>query len=280
MWKRKLCLNTTPSYNIPVGEQVRLFRDTGFEAFFTDSVTDTKESRKAADETGMIYQSIHAPFSRAAQMWTPSDTSRDAVTELTEYLEKCSDVSVDLLIAHVWIGFTPNDGPNGYGIENWDKVIRRAEELGVRIALENTEGEEFLEALLLQFKDRKSVGFCFDSGHELCYNKSKDMLSLYGDRLFGTHFNDNLGVRDYNGNITYIDDLHLLPFDGIADWDNIAKRLNKCSFDGVLTFELFKNNSNGRFNHSKYERMSLEEFIAEAYASACKVAALCEKFNA
>jgi len=46
MWKRKLCLNTTPSYNIPVGEQVRLFRDTGFEAFFTDSVQIQKKAER------------------------------------------------------------------------------------------------------------------------------------------------------------------------------------------------------------------------------------------
>lgn len=68
------------------------------------------------------------------------------------------------------------------------------------------------------FRGNPAVGFCWDSGHELCYNHGRDMLAQYGDRLLGTRLNDNLGVRDDGGQITFLDDLHLLPFEGIADW--------------------------------------------------------------
>ena len=279
MWKRKLCLSTSPSFGIPAEEQIKLFFETGFEAFFTSTTDNVKECRKVGDSLGMTYQSLHAPFGRASEMWLPSDEAKEAVQEMIDSVEICASVEVPLLIAHVWIGFGENDGPNEYGVENWDKVIRRAEALGVKIALENTEGEEFLDKLLTSFKDRKSVGFCFDSGHEMCYNRSRDILALYGDRLFGTHLNDNLGIRDFNGNTTYTDDLHLLPFDGIGDWDSIAKRLVKCAFDGILTFELIKTNSNGRYNRTKYQMLPLEGYIAECYAAACRVSALCEKYS-
>lgn len=53
--------------------------------------------------------------------------------------------------------------------------------------------------------DLDNVGFCLDAGHEMCYNHSADMLSLYGDRLIATHINDNLGIRDYGGKTTWID---------------------------------------------------------------------------
>ena len=53
------------------------------------------------------------------------------------------------------------------------------------------------------------------------------MMALYGDRLLCTHINDNLGIRNYEGRITFIDDLHLLPFDGVADWKWITERLNR-----------------------------------------------------
>ena len=107
----------------------------------------------------------------------------------------------------------------------------------------------------------------------MCYNHSKDMLALYGDRLIATHLNDNLGVRDFGGKITYIDDLHLLPFDGIADWDNNAARLDRCGFAGPLTFELSTVSKPGRRENDLYRKLSPEEYIAECYKRACRVAA-------
>ena len=100
------------------------------------------------------------------------------------------------------------------------------------------------------------------------------MMRLYGDRLFGTHLNDNLGVSDYNGVITWTDDLHLLPFDGIADWEDIASRLNKYHFDGPLTFELNTKSKPDRHDNDEYDKMPLELYIAKAYNRACRVAAL------
>ena len=55
-------------------------------------------------------------------------------------------------------------------------LLERAKELGVNIAFENTEGEPFLEAVMSAFKDYENVGFCLDTGHEMCYNDGKDML--------------------------------------------------------------------------------------------------------
>ena len=156
---------------------------------------------------------------------------------------------------------------------NYDAVVNYAAQKGVKIAFENTEGEEYLAALMDAFRGEKHVGFCWDSGHEMCYNHSKDLLALYGDRLLGTHLNDNLGIRDFGGKITYIDDLHLLPFDGIADWDNIAARLDRCGFSGPLTFELNVMSKPGRRDNDIYRKLSPEEYIAECYKRACRVAA-------
>lgn len=44
------------------------------------------------------------------------------------------------------------------------------------------------------------------------------MPALYGDRLLCTHLNDNLGIKDYTGQITWRDALHLLSFDSIGNW--------------------------------------------------------------
>lgn len=101
------------------------------------------------------------------------------------------------------------------------------------------------------------------------------MLALYGDRLIATHLNDNLGISDFNGNIFWTDDLHLLPMDGIIDWKNVSERLNKCGYDGILTFELSRISKPNRHDNDKYERMSMKEYLAECYARACRVASMC-----
>ena len=100
------------------------------------------------------------------------------------------------------------------------------------------------------------------------------MLGEYGGRLFFTHLNDNLGIQDYGGAITPLDDLHLLPFDGVADWQDIARRLCRQGFDDYLTFELNTESKPGRHENDKYANMPIEAYIAEAYARSCRVAAL------
>lgn len=127
---------------------------------------------------------------------------------------------------------------------------------------------------MAHFRGEKAVGFCWDSGHEMCYNRSEDMLALYGDRLLGTHLNDNLGVRDYTGKITYLDDLHLLPFDGAANWEDNMCRLNRAHFDGPLTFELTTLSKRDRHENDAYARMDSVEYLTLAYARACRLAML------
>ena len=278
MWKRKLCIAASDQFDAPIGHQLELFSQTGFDGFFTmfDRDTDIKKIREKADSLGLFYQSLHAPFVRADRFWKKMPDSDDAVSELIECLETCAENEIPIMVAHAFIGFNDHD-PTEYGIENFGKLVKRAEELGVKIAFENTEGEEYLFALFENFIGSGAVGFCFDTGHELCYNHGKDMPALVGSKLVATHLNDNLGIRDYGGKITFLDDLHLLPFDGIADWENITDRLIRGRFDGPLTFELNKKSKPGRHDNDKYDHMPLEEYLAEAYSRACRVASMLER---
>lgn len=276
MWKQKLCLSANLTCELSTEEQIKLFHKTGFEGFFTEwkRGESIKEYAALAKELGMEYQSVHAPFGKSAIMWHGSDEeAQEAIDELTECVRVCAESGVKIMIAHTYIGFDDNRLPNEKGLERYSKVVNTAQKLGVKIAFENTEGEEYLAALMEHFKDNEAVGFCWDSGHEMCYNRSADLLALYGDRLIATHLNDNLGIKDYGGRIFWHDDLHLLPFDGIADWDNIANRLDKCGFDGIMTFELNLNSKPDRHENDAYRRMPIEEYVAEVYKRACKVAA-------
>lgn len=89
-----------------------------------------------------------------------------------------------------------------------------------------------------------------------------------------THFNDNLGISDYNGKAVWTDDLHLLPFDGIANRQKIVGRLEEHGYDGIYNFELGKTSKGERRDNDVYTKMTAEEYITEAYKRACRVASL------
>lgn len=275
MWNSMLCMGLGDESKISQKDQIALFRKIGFEGFFSgwNGVGSVAEFRREADRVGNFYQSIHAPFGRAADMWKKSSASEAALDELTDCLHDCAEYDVPLMIVHTFIGFNDHD-PTPEGVENFKRLAEEAELLGIKLGFENTEGEEYLDAVISGLADYDSVGFCWDTGHELCYNRGRDMMKLYGDRIVGTHLNDNLGIRDLGGNITWHDDLHLLPFDGIADWNDIVSRLNKYHFDGPLTFELTPKSKPGRHENDPYDMMPIELYYTEAYKHACRVAAL------
>ncbi len=279
MYKQKLCLGIDNSYNVSLEEQILLCKKVGFEEIFLSDCDkeklDIPSLCKKAREEDIYVQSLHAPFNKSDDMWDEEGELGDiAVNELLHYAEICADNEIPIMVTHAFIGFDTDRVPTQAGIERYGRVAKRAGELGVKLALENTEGDEFLAALMEALKGEKSTGFCWDSGHEQCYNYGRDLLSLYGDRLFCTHLNDNLGIRDYNGRIFWHDDLHLLPFDGIIDWQNAAEKLSRCGFNGTLTFELNIRSKPNRIDNYKYENLTVEQYFTEAYARACKIATM------
>ena len=277
MYKTRLCLSTSEEFGISVPEQIKLFKETGFEAFFTMWDENVEEYQALAKDIGMIYQSVHAPFLNSAKMWGVGDEAEAAVTELLTCVKDCAKLDIPLLVVHPYIGFDEVENPTESGVQNFGIIVDEAKKEGVKIAFENVEGELYLKTLMETFQEYDNVGFCWDSGHEQCYNRGEDMLALYGNRLIATHLNDNLGVRDYDGKITWIDDLHMLPGDGIINWVDAVSRLNKCGFDGILTFELNKCSKPGRVENDKYDKLSLKEYISECYVRACKIASMkCE----
>lgn len=273
MWKQKLCVSLLKHYGPSIPEQMRIFAEAGFDGFFTAWEPDAPiaENRKAADALKMFYQSVHAPYGKLDKVWQEGEEGDLFLGTLTECLTDCAANEVGIMVCHAFIGFRDHS-PTQIGLDRIGRLARRAEELGVKIAFENTEGEEYLAAILNGIPS-PALGFCWDTGHEMCYNHTQDMPSHYGSRIIATHINDNLGIRSFDGTISPIDDLHLLPFDGIADWDWVAERLK--TFDGPLTFELKRFSKPDRHDNDRYLAMTLPQYAAEAYARACRVAVKC-----
>ena len=275
MWKQKTGISVSNSYGVPVQELVRLVGRTGFDAVSPEweENDDFAETAEAARESGLAIQSLHGPFDVAAKMWSAdTDDSEEAMRKLLLSLETCKQYSIPVMVVHVWMGFDNIPAPNSEGFENFGKLVKKAEEYGVKIAFENTEGDEFLFALMEHFDGNGNVGFCWDSGHEMCYNHSMDLLARFGDRLIMTHLNDNLGISRFDGKTYWTDDLHLLPFDGIADWDYNVARMKKAKKQEYINFELNIRSKPNRHENDAYGEMPIERYFTEAYNRACRIA--------
>ncbi len=262
--KTKIAMGIMDAVPVEHTKQLRIYKEAGIDGFFSVQYrSSSEELKKAADELGLIYQSIHADFGKMRDMWYESETTKTAVQELKDCIDDCVKCNVPIVVMHPFIGFDVNEA-NEVGIKNFKEVVDYAKEKGIKVAFENVEGEAYLEALMNEFKTYDNVGFCWDTGHEMCYNRGKDMLALYGDRLIATHINDNIGVTGED--ITFLDDLHLLPFDGIKDWQDAMARLDKCGFADIMTFEFAI-----REGVTKYSDMRFEEYVEKVYEKAQKL---------
>ena len=63
---------------------------------------------------------------------------------------------------------------------------------------------------------------------------------------------------------------HLLPFDGVADWNGIAARLKKANYAGDFTFELTSKNKPERHTHDIYADLDYTAFATLAFEKAKK----------
>ncbi len=253
-------------------EHIKLLAEVGWNGFFTGwNAEKTPLWRAAADRYGMRYTSIHAPFTGVAAMWREGEAGEAETETYLSCLADCAKHEIPVMVLHPFIGFEDHT-PTEIGIRRFAKVVDKADSLGIRLGFENVEGEEYLAAIFEAFAGHPSPGFCFDTGHELCYNRGKDMLAIYGHALCHTHLNDNVGVTGKD--IFWTDDLHLLMGDGIADWENVMHRIRATGFDGPLTCELTLANKPGKHTQDGYAAMPIKDFYALALDRMKQIGAL------
>ena len=273
---RQLVVNLGMGFPEPVTEQIEIIKRVGWDGFFTgwnDEVGVSAYAAKAR-EVGAFYQSVHAPFHDCYTLWEEGEAGEKEVLRQIACLRGCAENGISTVVMHAIIGFDRHT-PTEIGLDRFGRIFDEAERLGIKVAVENTEGECYLASLLSTYATHKAVGFCLDSGHELCYNVGRDMIASYGDRLIATHLNDNLGCTGET--ITWLDDAHLMPFDGKKDWQDLAKRLNAVSYSGPLTFELVKGSKPDRHTHDRYAGLDFEAFIRLAYEKAVRFRNLLEE---
>lgn len=271
----KIGFSLQAQYDRPLTQVVALLKNAGFFAVspIWSAELDLKSLADAVCGHGMIIQSLHAPRKNPTPLWQPeSPESADVLASILQSLDACAQFHIPMLVMHGWQGLQYTFPETPLDFRHFDRIVDHACKSGVRIAFENLEGEEYLNALLTRYRDCSHIGFCWDSGHDHCYPHQLDFLKAYGDRLIMTHLNDNFGVRDPSGIPAGTDDLHFLPYDGSIDWAHVLRRLTTASAQAILNFELKLRTKSTDDADLPYLHLPLEVFLNRAGSIAHQIA--------
>jgi len=273
---KKIGINVDLGFPIERTEMLQHIKNAGFDAVFVSwkPDLDLDEVFQRARELGLEIPFVHAPFSKIEYLWEDDETGNWALQTQLDSVDVCAKHRVPCVVCHVYKGFGKEEKPTELGLSRIQKLLDYAEKKGVRVAFENTEGEGYLDAILNRFWNHPATGFCIDTGHEICYNYGHDLIAKYGEKLIATHLDDNLGISGES--IFWLDDLHLLPWDGVVDFEGVAKRIQKTPFDGILMFELTEKSKPGRHENEKYPSMGYDAYLKEAHNRAVRFANLFE----
>lgn len=260
------------SYTLPMQQVIDLLADAGFSAISPgwQRDVDLENTVQWARSRNLTIQSLHGPLRGMPAMWSQdSETARPILQDLMQSATDCAGFDIPILVVHPWNGVDYTFRQPSLCFDHFDALVTHAQTAGIYIAFENLEGPEYLAALMDRYTGCRTVGFCWDSGHELCYTQGWDFLSRYGDRLMMTHLNDNLGITDPAGRPQGTDDLHLLPRDGIVDWEDTVRRLRTAKRQEILNFELKIRPKGDRCKLDLYSQLPLQQYFQDAYQRAC-----------
>ena len=245
-------------------DQIKYMKSAGFSGTFIGSENERLPAlMKVLEPAGIRVETLHAPFVTADgvgmnDIWNPGDNGERMLRRLIDGLEKCSHYNVPKLIVHLSSGKTPPP-VNDLGLERFGRLADKAAAVGVKICFEN---QRVLGNLAVAMEMFPETEFCWDTGHEECFAGGRRYMPLFGSRLGALHVQDNLGEQDK--------DRHMIPGDGIVNFDNAAKYIAAAGFCGTIMLEL---------KTKEYKDLSPEEFLSRAAQGARLVAGKVEYYK-
>lgn len=235
---------------------------------FLYSAPEIEQINDWLKEHNLLLLDLHASAGVEKNWASSREYERLAGVELVgNRLHMANRLACETIILHV-------PGPPGNDTEKAvypDQVRRSLDEmqiiarpLGVRIALENLIGDDFvlLRELLSEYSP-DFLGLCYDSGHGNLDGMGLDQLETLIHRLISVHLHDNDGRTDQ----------HRLIMDGTIDWQRLAALMAQSSYEKCVSSESSIHNTGiadeNEFLVKAFESCSkLSEMIAEEKARA------------
>ncbi len=246
-------------YDYTVKERVNAIKNAGFSSImqwwgddFEKQDGAKEEVVKQAKDCGLSYSALHSRSNLSSDIWKDDICGERKLEEYINVLEMCNKIECPNMVVHTTY---KQDFPKmqDVGLDRFFRLVKRATELGVVVAIENTRKLEY-NKFLFQNINSKNLGLCYDSGHNNCYTKDEHPLELFHDKVVVTHLHDNFGGSYKVNNV----DMHNLMGDGNVDFLNIRQSLLDLNLD-TICLESYCN------PHSKYYGLTMQEFLNLSY---------------
>ena len=236
--------------NVTPFETIDAIKQAGFKNIFIQWYnknwkTTQEEQLKYIRKCGLNVIFAHLGYQNINDIWDVNDKGNLLVERYKNDIDICKQNNIPMVVMHLT---SKSSAPmyNEIGLKRIKEIVDYADFLGIKVAFENTKIKGYLEYVIENISN-KNVGICFDSGH--CHVHFDDDFDFdkFKNRIFAVHLHDN----DKSG------DLHLLPFDGTIDWEDLMKKLINCNYNGPITLELC-------YSYD-YLKFSLTDFYKKGY---------------
>lgn len=172
-------------------------------------------------------------------------------------VEMTARLGGEVVIMHAWVAENP-DGT----VSTWDSLKKSLDELepcarrlGVRIAIENLNGNWPLIREVLGAYAPDFLGLCYDSGHGNTDGVGLANVTSMKDRLISIHLHDNDGTADQ----------HRLPFSGTIDWARFVTIMCSSAYAKCISMESTMSNEG---------IADEDEFLAKAFVAGSRLSSM------
>ena len=198
-----------------------------------------REQRNTVEGCGITFSQTHSPWRYPPRDFLPEDRA-ERLESMKKAIRGTAYLGAPYFVVHPVMPFGANSSDNaGEMIEmNCDFMGQLADagrEYGVTVCLENMPFPQLpitTSRQVADFAKRINSDYfkvCLDTGHCLvCKEDLSGAVRYIGKDLLATlHIHDNDGKQDR----------HLLPYEGIADWEAFSEALYDIGFDGTFSIE-------------------------------------------
>lgn len=190
-----------------------------------------KEYKDLKDRLG-IYYLCHGP-----REGDPNDMrglEEVYLPKIFETLPLMTELGMPLVTLHLWFDsrFVKEEVIT-FKIGLLRHIIKKATDSEITVCVENL--SETASHMVTPFTDLPLLNLTLDVGHAQLLsetNTSYGFIERYPERIKHVHLHDNKGGDSYR------DDLHLLPGEGIVDFEKVFGKLKEMNYDRTITLEL------------------------------------------
>ena len=244
-------------------ERAKKIKNVGFDCVMTNQDkrfinqnSDIASQIEVFKENNLEVSSLHNQYKtiELEHFWKDDEIGKKLENTLVDDILTAKKYHFKCVVVHM-IGVY-----NKIGEDRIKRILKFREDSNIFLAIENIDYPHPLIDIFDKIQ-HPFLKFCYDSGHNNCFDPEFDYLSKYGDKLVCLHLHDNNGKQDE----------HTLNRFGTINWQKLAQKLSKLNLDNIsLDYELLMYSG---------EKIPENECLTEAFNQAVELEKLIENYK-